>query len=251
MESELVTPLVKNNPNGGYNPSVGILRGKEGADILAEYRTAVKRDYENNPNLLVFHQEGEGLVTGSSSLATVVLDDKVLRGRGLRVATLRDLELILKHRQDIELRGTYEDAGLALRSEAEPNEYLARNLTEQLRARDPRLQYPVLVNLTDCTLVKDPNARSSYGLVFKLREDARLIYAPILNNPTGFSFSSADIDETTGLPRKLSTEGNRSLWTIDSGLSRLCLDGDLDLNSYDGDLTYSCSDGRVVVVKVA
>ncbi|MEK6840907.1 MAG: hypothetical protein AABX79_03060, partial [Nanoarchaeota archaeon] len=54
-------------------------------------------------------------------------------------------------------------------------------------------------------------------------------------------------DEKTGLPKKLG-QGSRNLYVRDSGLSRLDLLDDLDLNSDDWDLDISYDYGRVVVV---
>src|SRR3989344_5328645 len=89
-------------------------------------------------------------------------------------------------------------------------------------------------------LAKDQD--SQHRLAFKLREDTEIIYAPILNKETG-NFSSEDIDEKTGLPKKLGG-GNRTLYTMKNGLARLCLDRDLGLYSRDVGLAYSYGLGR-------
>ncbi len=101
-----------------------------------------------------------------------------------------------------------------------------------------------MIPLTGCDPRVDQN--SPYGLAFTLREDAELITAPILNE-SGL-FTSADVDEQTGLPRRVGKEGDRRLWTCD-GLSRLYLNRDLGLESGDDNLADSDSVGRVVVVR--
>ena len=90
------------------------------------------------------------------------------------------------------------------------------------------------------------DSASPYGLAFKLRENAELIEAPILNKPG--RFTSADIDPATGLPRTTGKEGDRTLYTRDSGLLRLYLGGYLGLNSDCDGLASSGGDGQVVVV---
>ena len=224
-------------------PMIGFLEGKFGREFLAEYYRRMSDKYENNENLRVLNIQ-DGLVAGSNPFA-VVLANEVLAQENLRTATQADLEKALKLRV-LELRGTYEDTGLVLRSEGNPNSYLARDLTKQLRARNPEFQYPVLINLTDLELRVDSD--SNYGLSFRLKEDARSIYAPVLNSPNDSRFNSSDVDESTGLPKIAVLKGNRTLYTRDSGLSRLYLCRSLNLGSASSLLADSGSDGRVVVV---
>jgi hypothetical protein len=61
------------------------------------------------------------------------------------------------------------------------------------------------------------------------------------------NFNSEDVDEKTGLPRQTGND-NRTLYTKDSGLSRLCLGRILSLYSDWGGLADSDDGGRVVVV---
>ena len=221
---------------------IGFLECKFGEEFLVEYQGRVERDYRNNKNLRIL-TESNGLVVGSNPFA-VVLADQILREEKLRVATQADLEKALRL-QTLDLSGTYEDTGLVLRSEAYPNSYLAGDLTKQLRARDPKVQYPVLLNPRDLSLRLD--AASPYDLAFKLREDASPVYALVLNSPNGSKFSSLNIDESTGLPKQVG-EGDRVLYTRDSGLSRLYLNWFLVLDSYGVDLADLGGGGRVVVI---
>ena len=210
---------------------------------MQEYGGRVTKDYGNHSSLGILSYN-DGVVKGSSPFA-VVLANQVLRPEKLRTATQADLERILKVKA-LSLRGTYEDSGLVLRSEDGTNSYLAGNLAGQLRARNPQVQLPVLVNLSDLELVNDLS--SNYGLAFKLTDGATPIYAPVLNQSG--NFNSEDIDEKTGLPRQTG-QGNRILYTRSNGLSRLYLNRYLDLNSYNDNLAYSSSDGWVVVVSAA
>ena len=117
---------------------------------------------------------------------------------------------------------------------------------KQVKARGSK-KMPIMIPLASLNLEKDSN--SPHGLAFKLRDDSELIYAPILNK-SGGNFSSTDIDEKTGLPKKVSLGGlgDRKLHPGGYGLSRLNLDRNLSMSSYWSDLQYSYSDGQVVIV---
>ena len=94
-----------------------------------------------------------------------------------------------------------------------------------------------------CCHVEDGN--SFYGLNFKRGKTFDYFEAPELNNKNNQQkFVRQD---ERGMPI-FDKKGNRTLYTRDSGLSRLYLDGLLALGSSDGDLANSDDDGRVVVV---
>lgn len=211
--------------------------------FLEQYNAAVKEDYNDNKNLKVLTSDSK-VINGSNPFA-VILINKLLNKEGSRIAKQSDLERLIKINPGY-LKGTYEDTGLVLRDEKDPNSYLAQNLVKQLKSRNKKQKLPVMIPLTG--LYIENNQDSNYGLSFKLKEDADVIYAPILNSKSG-NFSSENIDEKTGLPKKLGN-GNRTLYTKNSGLSRLCLSGGLVLGSYDvvDCLGYSGSVGRVVIV---
>ena len=226
-----------------FIPQIGFLEGDFGKDFLKEYKGRVETDYKGNSKLNVLKYDE--VVRGSNPFA-VVLANKILRQEGLRTTTQADLEKTLKIGWN--LRGTYEDTGLVLRSENDSdysrNIPLAKDIGSRLRARGIKFssKNPVMIPLTGLEL---ENADNDYGLVFKLRGDAEIYETPILKD--GGNFSSKNIDEKTGLPIKLGN-GDRTLYTRDSGLSRLCLYVNLNLYSYDGGLDDSSVDGRVVVV---
>jgi hypothetical protein len=72
-----------------------------------------------------------------------------------------------------------------------------------------------------------------------------------LNEASQQYFESSDIDITTGITKKVSATGNRTLYTRNSGLSGLYLGRSLYLYSGNDNLAYSDDDGRVVLVSTA
>ena len=220
---------------------LSFLVGEFGQAVLKEYEGRAKADYCNQKALNVLSYSGEeGIVNGSNPFAAVLVN-QIVQPK-LHVATQADLERILKS-VSLALQGIYEDSGLVLRSEGEPNSYLARNLYTQIKERNKKQKLPVMVPLAGLDLVQDSD--SNYGLAFTLKEDAGIIYAPELRHENnGKKFQ--EVNER-GLP-VLSEKENRTLYTRDSGLSRLCLLRFLGLFSGLDDLAYSNDDGRVVVV---
>jgi len=217
-------------------PSASFLADKS---FLEQYNAVVDSSFKGNKALRVLNYAG-GVVKGSNPFA-VALVGEMVRPLGYSVATPAQLEQVLASGA-LSLSGQYEDTGLVLRSEENPNEYLAKNLANQVRARGINLRSPLVVALADVDVVNDQD--SNYGLAFKLRDGARIIEAPILKKDG--SFSSKDIDVETGLLRKLSN-GDRTSYTGSQGLSGLCLSGGLILYSSLEDLAYSSGDGRVVL----
>lgn len=218
-----------------------------GKDFGKEVDQEVRSRHPNLPNISNINYENK-VVQGSNPFYVVAVNE-VLRQEGLRTATPLDLEKVLKSGV-LQLEGHYEDSALVLRSENDyyqPNDNLARSLHKQVIARDSKAKYPVMIPLSGLELQADQD--SSYGLSFKLTDEAKLIYAPILTRDG--SFRSENIDEETGLPTKLDSNGNRKIWTRQDGLSRVCLIRDLGLYSYWDDLGSSYSDGWVVVVSDA
>jgi len=226
-------------------PTVNFLGGDFGKAVLQEYKEIAETKYKGADvlDVLSYHNN---LIEGSTPFA-VVLVNQIIEQEGLITATPADSERAIRLNKvnqelGLNLRGTYEDIGLVLRSESEPNEYLAKDVAKQIKARDVKL--PVMIPLNGLELVND--SQSPHDLSFKLGENAQVFYAPILNKSG--NFTSEDIDEQSGLPRKTGDNGDRTLYTRNSGLSGLCLDRHLDLDSDSGDLADSYSDGRVAVV---
>jgi len=224
-------------------PRANFLTGDFGKAVLDEFKERAEADHDNADvlNVLLY---SNNIVKGSNPFA-VVLVNQIVSQAGLRTATPADLERVLQCNA-LPLRGQYEDSALILRSDGNPNEYLAGDLIKQVQARNPKAKMPLMIPLAGLELANDSNSR--YGLAFKLKEDAEVIYAPQLAGKNdGKRFSQTD---RNGLPI-LDEEGNRIfyLWN-NSGLSRLYLGRNLDLNGnyYDDDLGSSNDGGRVVCV---
>jgi len=182
---------------------------------------------------------------GSNPFYCVAVNE-VFRDQGLdlRTATQADLEKVLRT-EALPLGGIYVDSGLALRNKGNHNEYFAKELMSQLRERNQD-EMPVMIPLYGLELEKDGD--SVYGLSFKLRDDAEIIHAPILNSGGG-NYSSEDVDKDIGLPRQLNG-GDRRLWTgnSDSGLYGVYLNRNGGLYSNVDGLAFSDDFGRVVVL---
>ena len=217
-------------------PHIGFFGGEAGKEI----NEAIRKDYKDIKALQIGNYSGN-LIKGSSPFYAVAVQSRL--PPGMNVATQADLETAMKI-GSMDFRNTYEDTGLVLRTEGDPNGYLANNLMKQVKERGKK-KMPVTIPLRSLSLERDSS--SPHGLAFKLRDDAEIIYAPILNQGNG-NFTSEDIDKKTGLPKKLG-EGNRTLYTRNSGLSGLYLNRGLNFYSnYDG-LANSYDNGRVVVLK--
>lgn len=217
------------------------LEGDFGKALLEEYNRRVVAEYGKNRNLDVLFYQDDSL-RGSNPFA-VVLINSILREQGLRTATQADLERILIRRA-LDLRGTYEDSALALRTDKDyykKNEYLAKYLAKQLTARGT-VTMPAMIPLVSLDLVNDEN--SPYGLSFNVREYGKIIHAPILLKSG--NFCSEDVDEATGLPTRVG-RGNRFLNKKIDGLSRLGLTRKLEISCYEGLELSDCS-GLILVI---
>jgi len=235
-------PLVKKDIKF---PEVDILQGEFGKYIFEEYQGRLDKDYKNIQALDVISFK-DNIVKGSNPFSTILIQ-KILRDnhKGLNIVSPKDIEEILEL-ETLNLRGTYKDTALVLRSNENPNKYLADNIIKQIKEQKGSLKYPIMVPLQGLDLVKDQD--SEYGLSFKLREDTELISAPELDNKNNNkTFSKTN---KKGLPI-FSKQGNRTLYTRNSAIARLYLDRDLVLNSGWGDLDSSGVSGRVVIKSAA
>jgi hypothetical protein len=220
---------------------IGFFGGEQGREI----NKSIQRDY-NNFSVLQIGNYSEGIIKGSNPFYAIAVQSRL--PFGVRVAKQADLETSMRN-STLDLSGTYEDTGLVLRTDGTPNSYLAGNLMKQVKERLGKgTKMPVMIPLYGLEFVKDQD--SLHGLAFKLKDDTEINYAPILNKSNDSDFNSEDIDAKTGLPIKVG-KGNRTLWTRDSGLSRLCLGWNLGLYSYNDNLADSFDDGRVVLVSTA
>lgn len=231
-----VTPVQQSLPLMD-NASYSFLEGTEGQAILDEYKQRVSKDYQGASALndLSF---ADNVVKGSNPFAFILLN-KILAQKKMRIATLADLERALE-KEAINLKGTYGDSGLVLRSDGDPNQYLARDLINQVQQRG-RLQYPLMIPLAGLDLRYDSN--SPNDLSFQLTDFAELIYALQLDHQNDRAkFSNGN---EKGLPI-FDQNGSRTLYTGNGGLRRLYRDRDLDLSARLRVLADSDSDGRVI-----
>jgi len=237
--------------SGKVIPEADFLKGDFGKAVLKEYRGRIEKDYMdgNSSDILpssaldILTYENE-IITGSNPFA-VVLINQVLREEKLRTANQSDLEKILKTKI-LNLDNTYEDSALILRNEGVPNSYLAKMLMNQVKKKYPKIEMPIMIPLYGLDLVKDSDS-PRYGLSFKLKNDAELIYSPVLNKADK-EFSEGDMDEETGLPLRLSRGGNRILYNRRGGVSSLRLGKGSNLDSAYLFDQYS-HEGRIIVVK--
>lgn len=222
-------------------PQIGFFGGKQGKEI----NDSIRKDYRDISALQIADYS-KNIVRGSNPFYAVAVQSKL--PFGVRVAGQGDLETAMRIGA-LDLSGTYEDTGLVLRTGGNPNSYLAGNLMKQVNDRlGKKAKMPVVVPLYGLELVKDQD--SPHGLAFKLKENAEITYAPILNQSSNSNFGSEDVDPKTGLPTKVG-KGKRILYVRDSGLSRLYLYRYLYLNSNNDYLADSNANGRVVLVSTA
>ena len=223
-------------------PEADCLQGDFGKYVHNEVISEYGSDNSFVTTKIIYDDEAQ--VVKGSKPGYIVAANKIIRNQGLTTVTQADLENILENKI-LDLKGFYEDTALVLRSKQNPNQYLANHLAKQVEHRKGKnFRSPVMISLCDLDLVKDNN--SPYKLSFKLRESSNIIYTPILNKSG--NFSSKDIIKKTGLPKKTGKQGDRTLYTRDSGLSRLYLGRDLGLGSNWGGLAGSDAGGRVVVL---
>src|SRR3989344_135817 len=215
--------------------------------IIERIEKRISKEYGNNPSLSISNYDRKSLMlTGANSFRDILIHEELKKiDSRLGIATLADLERILES-GNFAFEGTYENPALVLRTADDSygkNNYLAKNLAKQIGIV---IKNPLMINLTELRLKNDD--KSSYGLCPKLRKDAKIIEAPQLayeNNGKNFSKTA-----NNGLPI-FDEKGNRTLYTRQDGLSRLDLDGSLNVLSGWDNLDDSDSGGRVVVVSDA
>jgi hypothetical protein len=221
------------------NLTYDFLEGDFGKQILDEYNQLVQNEYQNVSDLQKLSFENN-VVKGSNPFAFVLLN-KVLQDHGKWVARPADLERALE-KESINLKGTYGDSGLVLRSNTDPNQYLAQNLIAQIKQRE-ELQSPLMIPLEGLDLKYDSS--SPNDLSFQLTNSTELIYAPQLDKTNHEKkFNNGD---KQGLPI-LDENGSRTLYSNEGeGLCRLYRYWDLGLDARGRSLSSSNSSGRVIV----
>jgi len=141
-----------------------------GDSMLNEYNASVKSSYNSDKARAILSKFGKsnGELTNSNNFMLAHLQNSgLLQGR---IATKADLESALRF--GLNLSGNYVDFGLALRTAGDsysPNDMLAKNLAEQLRKRDIKLEKGKLIQIGALSKPIEDN-NSEYGLVFSLNE---------------------------------------------------------------------------------
>jgi len=129
-------------------PQIGFLGGEQGKEI----NDFIKRDYKDFSVMQVGNYSN-GKVLGSNPFYAVGVQSKL--PFGVRVANQSDLENAMQIGA-LNLSGTYEDSGLVLRTNGDPNSYLAGNLMKQVKERlGKKAKMPVMIPLYGMELVKD------------------------------------------------------------------------------------------------
>lgn len=228
-------------PEGIKFPVVRFTDDKARLDAYSE-RIAKYTEKARKTSGVLSYSDKDNIVMGSNPFAVVEFASDI-------VPMPSELEHAARLNPEF-FRGTYSDIGLVVRSEEDSswkaNDYVSKDLAKQIKARlgsMPTPENPARVSLRGLSLKEDSN--SDYGLVFVVGDNTEVISVPEFahsNNQKRF----ARTDER-GVPI-FDDKGNRTLYTKQTGLSRLCLDGgwDLGLGSGGDDLAYSDSSGRVV-----
>ncbi len=200
--------------------------------------------------------EQDNIVKGSTPFYCVAVQEFL--PENITIATQSNLEKILKG-NILQLQGYYEDSSLVWRSNQEPNEYLAKYIYKQFKAKGIELEEGKAYVIPLFTLKLRENSEYPHKLAFDITELTLQTYfeALILNEVSHQKFNSDDIDEKIGLPKRVGSVGNRTLYTRNlqsytiknSGFCRLYLDGYLDAYSDDENLANSDAYGRVVCVR--
>ncbi len=231
-------PVKQKTPFPIGNVNYSFLEGNSGKQILEEDNQRVKADYKDSSALKVL-SFSDDVVKGSNPFAFILLN-KILTQQKIRIATSADLERALE-KEAINLKGTYGDSGLVLRSDGDPNGYLARDLINQVKQRGS-LQYPLMIPLAGLDLKYDSN--SPHNLSFQLTDFAELIYAFQLEHKNDHAkFNKAD---EKGFPI-FDQNGSRTLYTGEGGLRRLYRGRGRDLVARPRVLAYSLDSGRVIM----
>src|SRR3989338_9572707 len=231
-------------------PIAGFLEGNFGKEIFNEAREIALGKYHSAPSLLTPFYQG-GVVRGSNPFYAVLVNE-VLRNNKLNLHTATPADIGIC----INLRGwgighdCYIDTALVLSNVTNPynqdNLSLAKDLAAQIEHRLGKQLELSVMPLNGFDLKNDNN---EYGLGLVLREDAEIIHSDVLNRQG--KFDQKDINTETGLPREVRREvrreGSRYLYTRSEGLSRLCVNDNLNLNACWYNFGDSDDSGRVVI----
>lgn len=223
-----------------------------GKDISQAFPEALKQ-YSPKARASLTHNlsfNSDGLAQFSNSFALVFLNQKNLLPEEEYMLSLSQFGNAFNSNQDSNqdfFKGIYQDTGIILRTSGDSikrNNYAAKNLFNKLSKKGftASPEAPVVISLTDLRLRQD--ARSGYGLVWDLNEDATPVIAPEYG--TRESVKRFDRYDERGIP--IPNEGGRfAIWKRNTGLSRVCSYGDGGASSSGVRLADSGSGGKVTV----
>ena len=212
-------------------------------ELAREVHDWIQKTYPDFPNITkINYDSNDKIIKGSNPFYVTAVNDYFRKNNlEIRTASQAELEQILKS-NSLELEKHYEDTSLVLRTEDEPNKYLAKNLAGQIKKRQ-KIKLPLMIPLRGLTLKQDSNSPHKYS--FQLTNEVEIIYSDKLaHENNGKKFDEAD---EYGLP-VFNENGKRTFYTRNDGLSGLCLGGDLGLGAHYDLLAYSAALGRVVLV---
>jgi len=193
---------------------INLLRGNLGQTIDEK----IHKTYENS-GVLSKIRYSHGVVKGSNPYYVAAVNE-IVSPEGLRVATPADIERLWKVQEsnrksilNMDKKCFYADTALVLRGEEDYNSYLAKNLLKQIKLREDAkdVKFPMMIPLAGLELSED--RESKHGLSFKLQSNSEIIFDDILNKEDSF-FESEDVNETTGLPKRIGSSGSRTLVTV-------------------------------------
>ncbi len=187
------------------------------------------------------------LVENSNPYSTV-LANQILNQENCKIPSPAEMNNIRKNNL-LGLKGHYIDLALILRDQNQPNEYLAKDLINQLKNNFNNVKLPLIIPLNTLELRND--RKSPSGLAFNITDSTELMNLNIFNSDTS-NFSWGDINEKTGVPTRLveknSAKESPTFFTRSSGLASFCLTVNLNLDSYYSNLGNSFSIGRIIAM---
>jgi len=223
-----------------------IAQGEDAKSLYETLNQEIEANYKNNPNMRILSYDSETKSLVGSNIFIASRLSELLELSGIRTAIpsddqYGDISRLVKDRFYTDFNA------LILRTAGDsysPNDKIAKDLAEKIENREGKLKLPVVIVRP---LVRYSEGSSSYDLVFDLDNKTQVIEDERLDGkkyPTGMKFNNVD---DLGLPL-FDKNGARTWHAREDGLSRLLLDGYLDLGSCVDDLQLSDVLDRVVVV---
>lgn len=215
-------------------------------DLFDKYQNVLYEKFSGLASLNVL-KEYQGTIKGSNTYSTILINSLLPKGK--HVATPTDLENIILKDNRV-LRRSYTDTGIIIRSQDEPNYYLAQDLALQIKTKET-IRFPMIIPLRYLNIRLDKNTSS--GLAFTLKDDARAISSDMMNKTGFFNNKDKTYPIKDGfLPKLLhneySQENDRELTINNKGLSRLYMNQYLDLVSDLVDLRTSYDAGKTIII---